>query len=179
MTGYRVTHFGDSISAMSFGFQYGPGGVIVSDNTYRNLNHGRSAYAWGQQMPHSNGSTWQMALLNLPRTDEFCVVQDNSLDAGTDWHWSKLCNDIVDITPPHVTLVGVVPGWNDPDHLYYGVIRARAVIMTEAFKRHPKRRFCYLNAYMLDHPEQFPDGQHPDATAQAWIRSELTRLCRP
>lgn len=173
---FRVTHTGDSISAMAFGFLNGPGGVTVTDDVYRNMNHGRRAYVAGQTMPHSNGSTWSIAVLNISRTAPggWVVIQDNSIDATSDWEWTKLMTDIEALTPHDVCLLGVLPGFRaDVNATHAATAARRATIMGQIFQQHPCRRFVFLNQYMVEHPEQFPDGQHPNVTAQTWIRGQI------
>lgn len=173
---WRVTHTGDSISAMAFGFVNGPGGVIIQGDTYRNLEHGRSAYVAGMGIPVGSGSTWQIAKLNISRTSPggWAVIQDNSIDARSDWEWSKLMTDIVALTPDDVCLLGVFPSYRaDINPELSARAARRATIMSQAFQQHPCRRFVFLNTYMAQNPSQFPDGQHPDATAQTWIRGQI------
>lgn len=177
---YRVTHTGDSISAMSFGYP-APGAARTEGDTYRNLNHGRKAYGNGMTMPHSNGSTWSIASLNAGRTEPWgwMVVQDNSIDATSDWEWNKLVTAIEAATPADVGLLGVLPGYVPAvDGEYAAVASRRADVMGQVFSQHPRYRFVDLNTYMVENPEQFPDGQHPDATAQAWIRAAILNATR-
>lgn len=178
---YRVTHTGDSISAQAFGQIGGPGIVIVGGDTYRNLNHGRGAYTNGMPMPHSNGSTWSIAKLNISRTlpGGFVVIQDNSIDAASDWEWTKLLTDIEALVPDDVWLVGVLPGYRaDVNATHAATTARRATIMGQVFMTHPLRRFVFLNNYMTQNPGQFPDGQHPDVTARTWIRGQIIGATR-
>jgi len=39
--------------------------------------------------------------------------------------------------------------------------------------RQPCQAFVYWNAFVADDPDCVPDGQHPDPTGQAWLRSTI------
>lgn len=168
---YPVTGTGDSILGMSLLIP-APGGAYMQNGYWIDCEYGRNAYQVGMAGRSTTAATVKLAI-ERSQPDGWIVVQDNALGT-TDWEWRKLMTWIVDNTPDNRHLLGVLPGYRpDINPTNAADIARRATIMGQAFMTHPLRFFIYLNEYMTLNPGQFPDGQHPDTTAQTWIRGKV------
>lgn len=173
-TTYRVVGTGDSIVAMSFGFG-GPGGRIVTADRWLDLEHGRNAYTVGMAGRASTASIWPL-LLSRSQAGGWIIIQDNALGVS-DYGWQALMSRISAETPADRCLLAVLPGYRaDVNATLAADTARRATIMGQTLMSHSCRAFVYLNRYLRDNPARFPDGQHPDATAQAWIRGQINSI---
>lgn len=173
-TTYHVVGTGDSILAMAYGIP-APAGVITRNRSWVNVEYGRNAYTAGM-LGSAGSSTKSVALLAISRSQPsgWIIVQDNGLgvsDAG----WRALMYDIVAATPDDRCLLGVLPAFRaDVNPTWAALTRARGVVMAEAFRTHPCRRFVYMADIIAKHPNDFTDGQHPrTAAAQLAIRTAV------
>lgn len=179
-TTWRVVGTGDSILGMSFGLPSpGPRAILTTDR-WLDFEYGRNAYELGLA---KRNTTWGTATLALKRSKVggWVILQDNSL-GPSEYGWKMMIRNFVSLWPPDRRLIAVLPGYvASVSPSLADTIARRAAIMGQEIMRFkavgvpyvPVRRFIYLNQYMIDNPSQFPDGQHPDATAQAWIRDQI------
>jgi hypothetical protein len=150
----------------------GPGEVVNSSGRWLDLEHGRNAYTAGMAGRASTASIWPL-LLARSMPGGWVVIQDNALGVS-DFGWRALMRRIVDALPNDRCLLGVPPGYRaDANATYAADAARRATIMGQEFQRQPCRAFVFLNTYLRANPQRFPDGQHPDSTAQLWIRSRI------
>lgn len=168
---YPVVGSGDSILGMSLQIP-APGGAYMQNGYWIDVEYGRNAYQVGMAGRATTAAVVKLAI-ERSQPGGWIVVQDNALGT-TDWEWRKLMTWIVDNTPADRCLLGVLPGFRaDVNAQHAADVARRATIMGQVFMTHPCRAFVYLNSYLQQNPGQFPDGQHPDARAQTWIRGQV------
>lgn len=177
MITYRIVHTGDSISAMAWGIPSTPIAGrqwVTGTEEWRNLEYGRNGYTEGREGWASTASIWPH-IRDRSRPGGFIVIQDNAIEV-TDASWRILMEKIRDETPSDRTLIIVLPGlrW-DKNAEASRIIAGRAKIMREVFATHPSVVFIHLDQYLRRNPGNFPDGQHPNPVAAAWLRAEITK----
>lgn len=176
MPTWRVVGTGDSIMGMSYRV---PSPGIKPTSPYSDwlidAEYGRNAYTVGLAKRASHSSILSLALSrSQPRG--WVVIQDNGLGCS-DESWREFMKRIVRETPTNRILLAVMPGYVASHNAQLAADAARrAVIMGEEIMKFPNRRFVYLNYYMRAHPENFPDGQHPNDAAALWIRQQIKWL---
>lgn len=171
---YRVVGTGDSILAMAWGLP-SPGSIYTTADRWLDFEYGRAPYTPGLAGRASTAGIWP-DILERSEPDGWVIVQDNSL-GPTDEEWAALMQTIRDELPADRNLVVVLPAFlASVNATISETIATRATIMFDILGTHPHANFVDLPTYMAANPSQFPDGQHPDATAQAWIRGEVEAL---
>jgi hypothetical protein len=176
---FRVVATFDSIGSQSFGIP-APGKTIITGDRWFNTEYGRNAYTKGMRNHASHASLWPL-LRDRVLPGGWIVFQDNALgvsDAG----YAMLLDRIIKEAPKTARLLGVIPSyltkaenWKTGNDINAADSDRRGKMLAQAFMTHPSRAFVYLGKYMHEHPEQFPDGQHPDLTARRWIKSQIMR----
>jgi len=171
---YRVVGTGDSILAMSWGFG-SPGGVILNAERWLDFEHGRGPFNKGLGNRYSTAEIWT-DLVARSEPDGWAVFQDNSL-GPTDDEWAQFMVTVRDQLPTNRNLVAVIPGFlASVSASTSATIATRAAALVSVLGGHPRVNFVDLASYMNANPGQFVDGQHPDATAGAWIKAQIEGL---
>jgi hypothetical protein len=177
MTTYRIVHSGDSISALAWGISSSPNGGRhwAEGDEFRSLEYGRDALTEGLGGWGSTKYMWEAPNIGLRDRSQpggWIIIQDNG-NGVSDADWRALMIQIRDETPNDRTLIIVLPGYrSDINPTLAANMAAKARIMKEVFATELVV-FIHLDQYLRRNPAYFPDGQHPNATAQAWLRNQV------
>jgi hypothetical protein len=201
-TTYRVVGTGDSILAVAY-HHSGPGGTILTDDAWINMEHGRQPYVAGMSGQASTASIWPL-VLSRSQPGGFIIIQDNGLGTSPD-AWRALIQRMVDETPNDRCLVFVPPVFHWAfNAAHHNTTSVYAKILDEVLIGSAKTGQCYrtvpwrptvLNdtTYVCD-PDTTPvrgfampddlvnpqpsrcDGQHPSHRGQTWLRRAITTI---
>jgi hypothetical protein len=165
---------------LALGQPGGPGRAVLTADRWIDVEFGRNAYTAGMAGRASTASIWPLVVARS-QPGGWVLIQDNGVGVSDD-AWRSLWRRIAHELPADRCIIAVLPGFRaDINPWLSDELARKARILGEELRSLnadgswvvPCRRFVYLNAYMREFPEQFPDGQHPDPTAQAWIRHEV------
>jgi hypothetical protein len=198
-TTYRIVGTGDSILAVTYGIQ-APGGTILTDDIWLNMEHGRQPYVAGMAGWASTASIWPL-VLSRSQPGGYIIIQDNGLGTSNS-AWRALIQRMVDETPNDRTIVFIPPvfhWWFNAAHhnttsVYnqllnevlsgtdqpYITIPWRPTVLNDMsyvcdLDTTPVRGFA-MPADVENHQPSRCDGQHPSHRGQTWLRRSIDSI---
>ncbi len=193
---WPVVGTGDSILGVALDIE-APGGAILTDRAWINIEYGRQPYTAGMSGQASTASIWPLVLARS-QPGGWIIIQDNGLGTSQT-AWRALLERIVDETPNDRCLLVVPPvfhWWFNAQYHYdttayaqtlaevtvaagrggqcYRTVPWRTAVLADRSlvcdSEAPPVRGLALAPDVENHLPSRCDGQHPSRRGQLWLR---------